>query len=340
MASNRLAFVLVTIACVGAAGVGSYVATRENVGRVAIPAAVAAVPVESAPAIAAVQTPPAPATGSMPASPVGERLVRLRPPEVPVRVAPARPRTAPAPANAPVEPVPHVVGTDETPANGPTALPAAPMAAEPAVLPAPVADVPAQTAVAEDRPAEAGSSPESPARLAHELEVVASSVIGIQTEGLITSEHARVEDRVDARVVRDVRVNGLVAIPAGTRVLGTVVVVERGGKVRERARLGIRFNTLLMPDGTRVAISTDPIYRFGESPSNGSAARIGGGAVAGAILGAILGGGKGAAIGATTGASAGAAAVMGGERNTATFPPGSEVTARILAPIVVSVERE
>lgn len=170
--------------------------------------------------------------------------------------------------------------------------------------------------------------------------MAADSVIGLQTEGLLTSERARVEDRVEAHVVRDVRVNGLVAVPAGTRALGTVVVVERGGKVRERARLGIRFDTLLLPDGTELAINTEPIYRLGEAPSNSSGAKIGGGAVAGAILGAIIAGGKGAAIGGATGAGAGTAAVLSGERRAATFPPGSEVTARILAPIAVSVERE
>ena len=170
--------------------------------------------------------------------------------------------------------------------------------------------------------------------------MAADSVIGLRTEGLLSSERARIEDRLEARVVRDVRVNGDVAIPAGTRALGSVVAVERGGRVRDRARIGIRFETLVLADGTRMPIATETIYRFGDSPRNGSAAKIGGGAVAGAILGAIIGGGKGAAIGATTGASAGTAAVMGGEPNPATFPPGSEVTARILSPLTVTVERE
>ena len=34
----------------------------------------------------------------------------------------------------------------------------------------------------------------------------ADSVIGLQTETPISSEHARVEDRVEARVTRDVKV--------------------------------------------------------------------------------------------------------------------------------------
>ena len=186
---------------------------------------------------------------------------------------------------------------------------------------------------------EAPNVPEPQAPSFDELTVAADSVIGLQTETTLSSERARVEDRVEARVVRDVRVGGRVAIPAGARALGSVVVVERGGKMRDRARLGIRFHTLALADGTRLPITTETIYRYGDAPGNSSAKKIGGGAVAGAILGAIIGGGKGAAIGATTGAAGGSAAVMASDRSEAVFPSGAEVTARILAPVTVTVDR-
>ena len=163
--------------------------------------------------------------------------------------------------------------------------------------------------------------------------VSASSVIGLQTENRISSETARVEDRVEAKVTRDVRVADKVAIPAGTRAIGTVTQVERGGKYRERARIGIRFNTLLFADGTRLSISTDTISREGSDLGNASAAKIGGGAIAGTILGAILGGSKGAAIGAAAGAGGGAAAVEAGDRSTVTLAAGSPLTVRLLAPL-------
>jgi hypothetical protein len=117
------------------------------------------------------------------------------------------------------------------------------------------------------------------------------------------------------------------------------VLVERGGKFKERARLGIRFHTLVLADGTRLPVTTETIYRLGEAPGQGSAAKIGGGAVVGAILGAIAGGAKGAAIGAATGGGAGTAAVAVGDRSVATFPRGTEVTARILSPVTVTIEK-
>lgn len=173
-----------------------------------------------------------------------------------------------------------------------------------------------------------------------DLVVPADAVIGLQLENTISSDRARVEDPVDARVTRDVRVAGRVAIPAGSIVQGSVTEVERGGKVRERARLGVRFHTVVLANGDKLALRTDPITREGASPGRESAAKIGGAAIGGAILGAILGGGKGAAIGAGVGAGSGTAAVMSGDRSSVTMPAGSTMSVRIQQPVTVTVEKE
>lgn len=184
--------------------------------------------------------------------------------------------------------------------------------------------------------------PEPPPAAAREfIEVVVQSgaVIGLQLDTPLTSETAKPEDRVEARVTRDVRAADRVAIPAGTLVRGSVVLVERGGKFKERARLGVRFHTLVLADGTEVPIETEPIYREGASPAGESAAKIGGAAVAGAILGGILGGGRGAAVGGAVGAAGGTAATMAGDRNAVTLPAGTALTVRLSAPVTVAVEK-
>jgi hypothetical protein len=169
--------------------------------------------------------------------------------------------------------------------------------------------------------------------------VPTESVLGLQLESSISTEFARVEDRVDARVTRDVRASGRVAIPAGTHVVGSVMLVEKGGRMKERARLGIRFNTLVFADGSRIPISTDTVYREGESPANQSSAKIGGAAIGGAIIGAILGGGKGAAIGSGIGAAGGAAAAMNGDRLPVMLTAGTTLSVRTQAPISLTVEK-
>jgi hypothetical protein len=135
-------------------------------------------------------------------------------------------------------------------------------------------------------------------------------------------------------------VDGRAAIPAGARVIGSVTLVEQGGKLRERARLGVRFHTLVLGDGTELPIRSESILREGDSPAGESGRKIGGAAVGGAILGAILGGKKGAIVGGATGAAGGTAVVMAGDRNPATLPAGSVVTVRLSAPLAVTVERQ
>jgi hypothetical protein len=173
-----------------------------------------------------------------------------------------------------------------------------------------------------------------------EVAVPASAVIGLQVNRTLSSETARLEDRVDARVTRDVMAGGRRAIPAGSRMQGSVILVERGGKMKDQARLGIRFHTLVLTDGTEMPLRTETIYRDGASPGSESSRKIGGAAVGGAILGAILGGGKGAVLGGATGAAGGTAAVMAGGRNAATLPAGTILTARLAGPVTIPVERE
>jgi type IV secretory pathway VirB10-like protein len=156
---------------------------------------------------------------------------------------------------------------------------------------------------------------------------------------LLTTERAQLEDRVTAQVTRDVMADGRVAIPAGSRAIGSVILVERGGKMKDRSRLGVRFHTLVLADGTELPVTTEAIYREGESPSGESTRKIGGAAVGGAILGALIGGKKGAIVGGATGAAGGTAVVMAGERNAATLPSGTIVTIRLAAPVGVEVEK-
>ncbi len=238
------------------------------------------------------------------------------------RVAPPVERRAPrARPQARVEPLPVV--EEPPPPIREEARVAVPPAIEPVRAPEPEPLRPA----------------EPPAPQFEELVVAADSVVGLQVETALTSERARVEDEVVARVTRDVRVGDRVAIPAGAKAVGEVTLVERGGRLRDRARLGIRFTSIVLADGTRVPIETDTVFREGDSPGGESAAKIGGGAIGGAIIGGILGGAKGAILGGTAGAGAGSAAVLAGGRNPATLPAGTPVTVRILKPATVEVEK-
>jgi hypothetical protein len=330
MLSNRAALVLLGAACVAAAGGGAYLATRENADARIAPAQVElqppatndAKPVQETEAV--IGDTPRASSASRAEAPAAPNARKRE--AAPGRPAP-KPAREPEAANARASQLPTLERS----------WPSNPSTPQPAPADAPIVEQP-EPAVVEEA-AEPPRAPEPPAPSFEEIVVSADSVIGVRVEAALSSETARVEDRVEAHVVRDVRAGGVVAIPAGSRAIGSVTIVERGGKFKETARLGIRFHTLVLADGTSLPLSTETITRQGSAPGRGSTAKIGGGAVVGAILGAIAGGAKGAAIGAAAGGGAGTAAVAASDRSVATFPAGTEVTARILSPVTVTVEK-
>ena len=352
MSSKPLAYVLLVVACLASAAGGAYIATRQVARPDVTAAQVPATP--QAPAIpqpvAAVITPPTipppaakPNIQETPAPAVGAASK----PKAPVRavpqqavVQPAAPQPAARSAEGPSSGSAATAWSAGPPSSGvdPNPQTQRPWPGPPASQ-APLQQAPSSSGVADPVRLDLEVPAKENARLWVETVVPAESVIGLELESAVSSDSARIEDRVDARVTRDVRVGGRVAIPAGTQAIGSVTMVEKGGHVKERARLGVQFNTLVFPDKSRVAISTDTVYREGESPGNRSSARIGGAAIGGAIIGAILGGGKGAAIGSGIGAAGGTAAAIRGDRLPAVLPAGTTLSVRTQAPFGLTIEK-
>ena len=340
MEFNKLVVGGLALGCMAAAAGGGYLAARQS-APAAEPAIVAPAPdheaskpVSETEGVITPEDTPAPATPAR--SEPAVRAPREQSTPRPSRATPAsEPRTAVArssrssapPARSAPAPVTHADPAPSTPASPATI--GGMWETRPAVTPQPAPVVDAEP--------EAPLPPAAPE--IEELVVPADAVLGLQIERTVSSETARVEDRVEARVTRDVRVGDKVAIPAGSVVQGSVMEVERGGKVKERARLGIRFHTVVLANGSRLNIRTDSVIREGSSPAKESAAKIGGAAIGGAILGAILGGGKGAVIGGATGAAGGTAATMAGERNPAVLNAGTTVSVRVQQPVTVTVEK-
>jgi hypothetical protein len=341
--SSRVLAGLLAAGCLTAAAGGAYIAVRQNVVQpapVAASQAAAAAPESASPSPTGTPVSETEAIVSGTSKPKAEAESTVSGPPVPSKSAlpaPAGakqvPKAASSPRRAPTpEPVPKPRSTNPAPTQPATAVTAERQAPPPLPTPRP-------EPVQEPVHAADAASAAPPVRQFEEVVLPTASVMGLEVETSISSERARVEDRVDAKVARDVMVDGHVAIPAGSRVIGSVTVVERGGKVKQPARLGVRFHTLVLADGREIPLRTEPIYREGESPGSESARKIGGAAVGGAILGAILGGGKGAMIGGATGAAGGTAVVMAGDRNAATLTPGTVVNVRLSAPATIEVEK-
>jgi hypothetical protein len=146
----------------------------------------------------------------------------------------------------------------------------------------------------------------------------------------ISTKQAAEGDRVYLESVFPILVNGRIAIPPGSYVMGTVTQVKRPGRVKGRGELFVRFDSLTLPNGvtrdfrgrieTLDGRSTERLDKAEgkiESDSNkGNDARtVGEATAAGTSIGAIAGAassrtGMGIGIGAAAGATAGLLGVL------------------------------
>src|SRR5712691_5078972 len=198
MLSNRLAFAALAIACIGAAAGGGYLASRQNAMPTPASAQVQSVaPAAASPAAAVQAERPVQETEAV----VGDTTPKTAAPVATARTTVAKRAEAPARsvntresrrAAAPQTPAPAPTPTlTSTWPSGAASQPPAPAPATVEATPAPRPDERAAT--------ESQRPPEAPPRTFEELVVSADSVIGLQTETRLSSETARLEDRVDAR---------------------------------------------------------------------------------------------------------------------------------------------
>jgi hypothetical protein len=154
----------------------------------------------------------------------------------------------------------------------------------------------------------------------------------------VASDTSRVEQSIAGHLSRDIAVNGVVVVPAGSEVLGAVTSARRSGRVKGRAFIGIRFTTLV-PKGSRerYRIQTAAIGRMAPATKKADAIKIGAPAAGGALIGALAGGKKGALIGAGVGGGAGTAVVLTTRGKEVGIARGTQLMLRLASPVAVRV---
>ena len=134
-------------------------------------------------------------------------------------------------------------------------------------------------------------------------------------------------------------IDGVVALPEGSEVTGAVVDAERSARVKGRAHIAIRFDSVrpVTEGGEAYAIRAAEVERTAQGQMKKDAMKVGIPAAAGAVLGGILGGGKGAAIGAGVGGGGGAAYVMSERGPEVGLGRGAALSVKLLEPLKVRV---
>jgi len=174
------------------------------------------------------------------------------------------------------------------------------------------------------------------------------TIISVQMNGSLSSRTAHVGDKFTATVTVPVYVNGRTVIPAGSIIEGRVTQVTPAKRMNRSGTIGIDFDDLLFPNGTRIGLvgsltSDDPETRrriddesrVSAESKKRPAVFIGGGGAIGAVLGGIAGGGQGAAVGGAVGAGVGIASVLMSKGEEAQVPSGTPFGVQIKQSLVV-----
>jgi hypothetical protein len=177
-----------------------------------------------------------------------------------------------------------------------------------------------------------------PAVAWREVTIPAGTSLPVALDTPVASDTSSVEGPVAAHLTRAIVIDGVTVVPRGSLVSGVVTTANRAAKVKGRASIGVKFDTLT-PEGEndRYPIQTGAISRLAPATKKEDTVKILAPAVGGAIIGRIVGGRKGAAIGAGTGAGAGTAVVMGTRGKEVRLGKGAALTLKLIEPLTVRI---
>ena len=171
-----------------------------------------------------------------------------------------------------------------------------------------------------------------------DVTIPAGTRLAIVLDTAVGSDTSHVEEAVQAHLARPLSVHGVTVLGEGSRVSGVVTNATRSAKVKGRAHVAVRFNTLTpRGDEQRYAIRTASVGGTAPATKEKDALEIAGPAAGGAIIGALVGGKKGALIGTAAGGGAGTAVVLSTRGKEIHLNKGAVLTLRLSAPVTIRV---
>jgi len=175
------------------------------------------------------------------------------------------------------------------------------------------------------------------------------TTIPLTLKNTLSSRTAFVGQPVYCETIYPITIGNRIVIPVGSYVKGAITQVLRPGRVKGKAQLGLRFDSLTLSNGitrplratlSSFAGTSDEAFRRDESKIEGAGSK---GADAGKIAttatqGTIIGGlssrsGKGAGVGALGGGLGGLIWVLATRGKEIVLPPGTNLELQLSSPI-------
>jgi hypothetical protein len=189
-------------------------------------------------------------------------------------------------------------------------------------------------------PTASAASVDSSAESGREVTLPAGARLPLVLDTPVASDTSRVEQAVHAHLARPVVVKGVTVLPTGSVVSGVVTSAVRSGKVKGRAHVAVKFDSVSRRgDSERYRMSATSLSQTAPPTKKNDTLKVVAPAAGGAIIGRIAGGRKGALIGTAAGAGAGGAVVMSTRGEEVRLGKGAAVTIRLSAPLTIRVPR-
>ena len=175
------------------------------------------------------------------------------------------------------------------------------------------------------------------------------SAVFVSLQQTLNTRSARSGDKFSSQVEVPVTAHDRIVIPVGSYIIGYVDKSKRAGRIKGKAELTLKFDTVILPDGTtrymRAGVQTSEGYATDLDSEEGTIQSQGGGtgevlagAAGGAVTGTIVGVtagamrggmGRGAAAGAAVGAAVGGLMALFKRGEDVVLPRGSTLTIQL-----------
>ncbi len=160
------------------------------------------------------------------------------------------------------------------------------------------------------------------------LVIPAGASLVVRMGNTINTKTANTGDSFTGTLAQSVAVDGVVAIPSGAGVAGTVVDSKSPGRFKGEGTLSVALTSINVR-GVPTSIQSSTYTQTVKGKGKRTAVMAGGGTGAGALIGGLAGGGKGALIGGLVGAGAGTAGAAFTGNKELQIPAESVVTFKL-----------
>jgi len=164
----------------------------------------------------------------------------------------------------------------------------------------------------------------------------AGTVLRLALGGPLSSESTVTGDAFAAVTSRPLRIEGVEAIPEGSRVEGRVTHAASAEQAAGRGELTLEVESVQPADGGRVDVRTRPLgLRAPAASKKKDNALIDGLSELGAAVGGLIGGRRGAGAGTVVGGTAGTVVVTTSRGREVALGAGASLSVELLEPVTV-----